>query len=59
MFSVFHSPLMFAKRSVLQQAGKADFELLEKKALEWGEPKVPSGKQVRPFLVYGIHNFWL
>lgn len=28
------------------QAGKADFEYLEKKALEWGEPKVPSGKQV-------------
>ncbi|KAM3220694.1 xylose isomerase [Capsicum annuum] len=27
------------------EAGKADFELLEKKALEWGEPKVPSGKQ--------------
>lgn len=27
------------------ESGKADFELLEKKALEWGEPKVPSGKQ--------------
>lgn len=27
------------------EAGKADFEFLEKKALEWGEPKVPSGKQ--------------
>lgn len=29
-----------------QQAGKADFEMLEKKAKEWGEPKVPSAKQV-------------
>lgn len=28
------------------QAGKADFETLEKKAMEWGEPKVPSAKQV-------------
>ncbi|KAG6649102.1 hypothetical protein I3843_07G185400 [Carya illinoinensis] len=27
------------------EAGKADFEMLEKKALEWGEPKVASGKQ--------------
>ncbi|KAL9267655.1 Xylose isomerase-like protein [Drosera capensis] len=27
------------------EAGEADFELLEKKAFEWGEPKVPSGKQ--------------
>ncbi|KAK1420903.1 hypothetical protein QVD17_22866 [Tagetes erecta] len=27
------------------EAGKADFELLEKKAMEWGEPLVPSGKQ--------------
>ncbi|KAJ4953528.1 hypothetical protein NE237_030360 [Protea cynaroides] len=27
------------------EAGKADFELLEKKVLEWGEPKVASGKQ--------------
>ncbi|PWA76423.1 Xylose isomerase [Artemisia annua] len=27
------------------EAGKADFDLLEKKAIEWGEPKVPSGKQ--------------
>ncbi|CAN1228855.1 Xylose isomerase [Linum grandiflorum] len=27
------------------EAGEADFELLEKKALEWGEPKVPSAKQ--------------
>ncbi|KAH9806044.1 Xylose isomerase [Citrus sinensis] len=32
------------------EAGKADFEMLEKKAMEWGEPKVPSAKQV-------IHNF--
>ena len=31
---------------ISQQAGKADFELLEKKAMEWGEPKVPSAKQV-------------
>ncbi|KAF5461779.1 hypothetical protein F2P56_017848 [Juglans regia] len=27
------------------EAGKADFEMLEKKALEWGEPEVASGKQ--------------
>ncbi|TXG61022.1 hypothetical protein EZV62_012385 [Acer yangbiense] len=27
------------------EAGKADFEMLEKKAMEWGEPKVPSAKQ--------------
>ncbi|KAF5804728.1 putative xylose isomerase [Helianthus annuus] len=27
------------------EAGKVDFELLEKKAMEWGEPEVPSGKQ--------------
>uniref|UniRef100_M8AYY4 Xylose isomerase n=1 Tax=Aegilops tauschii TaxID=37682 RepID=M8AYY4_AEGTA len=26
-------------------AGKGDFETLEKKVLEWGEPTVPSGKQ--------------
>lgn len=27
------------------EAGKADFEVLEKKALEWEEPQVPSAKQ--------------
>ncbi|KAB2083806.1 hypothetical protein ES319_A05G293300v1 [Gossypium barbadense] len=27
------------------EAGKADFEMLEKKAMEWGEPKVASAKQ--------------
>ncbi|KAK1305814.1 Xylose isomerase [Acorus calamus] len=27
------------------EAGKADFEMLEKKAMEWGEPSVPSAKQ--------------
>ncbi|XP_050219204.1 xylose isomerase [Mercurialis annua] len=27
------------------EAGKADFDMLEKKAIEWGEPKVPSAKQ--------------
>ncbi|KAA8535486.1 hypothetical protein F0562_030489 [Nyssa sinensis] len=27
------------------EAGKADFDMLEKKAMEWGEPKVPSAKQ--------------
>lgn len=27
------------------EAGKADFETLEKKAMDWGEPYVPSGKQ--------------
>jgi len=30
-----------------KQAGKGDFETLEKKVLEWGEPTVPSGKQVK------------
>uniref|UniRef100_A0A1D1XEE8 Xylose isomerase n=1 Tax=Anthurium amnicola TaxID=1678845 RepID=A0A1D1XEE8_9ARAE len=29
----------------LIEAGKADFGMLEKKAMEWGEPTVPSGKQ--------------
>lgn len=29
----------------LIEAGKADFETLENKAMEWGEPNVPSGKQ--------------
>eukprot|EP00262_Sarcandra_glabra_P006438 TRINITY_DN1874_c0_g2_i2.p1 TRINITY_DN1874_c0_g2~~TRINITY_DN1874_c0_g2_i2.p1 ORF type:complete len:236 (-),score=53.44 TRINITY_DN1874_c0_g2_i2:488-1195(-) len=29
----------------LIEAGKADFETLEKKAMEWGEPSVASGKQ--------------
>ncbi|KAG0546240.1 hypothetical protein BDA96_02G430200 [Sorghum bicolor] len=29
----------------LIEAGKGDFETLEKKVLEWGEPTVPSGKQ--------------
>ena len=44
------------------QAGKADFEFLEKKAIEWGEPKVPSGKQVNishlfdVLLRFGINN---
>lgn len=32
------------------QAGKADFDYLEKKAIEWGEPKVPSAKQVTPYI---------
>lgn len=32
---------------LFQQAGKADFELLEKKAMEWGEPTVASAKQVK------------
>ncbi|KAI5348806.1 hypothetical protein L3X38_001693 [Prunus dulcis] len=27
------------------EAGKGDFEYLEKKAIEWGEPRVPSAKQ--------------
>ncbi|KAK9059519.1 hypothetical protein SSX86_020223 [Deinandra increscens subsp. villosa] len=30
----------------LVEVGNADFDLLEKKAMEWGEPQVPSGKQV-------------
>nr|XP_028947161.1 xylose isomerase-like [Malus domestica] len=29
----------------LIEAGKADFEYLEKKAIGWGEPRVPSSKQ--------------
>ncbi|KAL6001881.1 hypothetical protein ACLOJK_040445 [Asimina triloba] len=29
----------------LIESGKADFETLEKKTMEWGEPKVASGKQ--------------
>ncbi|KAA3453487.1 xylose isomerase-like [Gossypium australe] len=29
----------------IEVAGKADFEMLEKKAMEWGEPKVASAKQ--------------
>nr|CAB3455275.1 unnamed protein product [Digitaria exilis] len=29
----------------LIEAGKGDFETLERKVLEWGEPTVPSGKQ--------------
>ncbi|KAL4565854.1 hypothetical protein LXL04_029960 [Taraxacum kok-saghyz] len=39
-YSSFDSPL-----GAQIEAGKADFELLEKKAMEWGEPIVPSGKQ--------------
>ena len=31
---------------ILHQAGKADFDMLEKKAFELGEPKVASAKQV-------------
>ncbi|EOY19940.1 Xylose isomerase family protein isoform 4 [Theobroma cacao] len=31
--------------SVIRKAGKADFEMLEKLAKEWGEPKVASAKQ--------------
>ncbi|XP_021895242.1 xylose isomerase-like isoform X2 [Carica papaya] len=27
------------------EAGKADYDMLEKKVMEWGEPKVPSAKQ--------------
>ncbi|KAJ7955751.1 xylose isomerase family protein [Quillaja saponaria] len=34
------------------EAGKADFELLEKKAMEWGEPKVASGKQELPEMIF-------
>lgn len=33
------------------EEGKADFEYLEKKAKEFGEPKVPSAKQVQGFLL--------
>jgi hypothetical protein len=29
-----------------KEARKGDFEALEKKVVEWGEPSVPSGKQV-------------
>jgi len=34
-----------------KQAGKGDFETLERKVLEWGEPTVPSGKQVNGMTV--------
>lgn len=40
------------------QAGKADFEYLEKKAIEWGEPKVPSGKQVLKILHFKFICFF-
>lgn len=43
---VLSYPTVSAQPYTSQQAGKADFELLEKKAMEWGEPKVPSAKQV-------------
>lgn len=36
-----------SKQGVWTQAGKADFDYLEKKAIELGEPKVASAKQVR------------
>lgn len=42
---------------IFQQAGKADFELLEKKAMEWGEPTVASAKQVKLKLSqYSLHQ---
>ncbi|XP_028791095.1 xylose isomerase-like [Neltuma alba] len=34
------------------EAGKADFEFLEKKVMEWGEPKVPSAKQELAELIF-------
>nr|ACG42142.1 xylose isomerase [Zea mays] len=34
-----------SEMGALIEAGKGDFEALEKKVLEWGEPTVPSGKQ--------------
>ena len=34
-----------------KQAGKGDFVTLERKVLEWGEPTVPSGKQVNGMTV--------
>ncbi|KAL4554200.1 hypothetical protein LXL04_039671 [Taraxacum kok-saghyz] len=46
-YSSFDSPL-----GAQIEAGKADFELLEKKAMEWGEPIVPSGKQLMRNLLY-------
>ncbi|KAK5826682.1 hypothetical protein PVK06_021608 [Gossypium arboreum] len=39
-YSSFHNEL-----GALIEAGKADFEMLEKKAMEWGEPTVASAKQ--------------
>ncbi|KAI5675466.1 hypothetical protein M9H77_06416 [Catharanthus roseus] len=39
-YSSFDSEL-----GALIEAGKADFEMLEKKTIEWGEPRVPSAKQ--------------
>lgn len=41
-FNAMHFNFLYAS----DQAGKADFETLEKKAMEWDEPSVPSGKQV-------------
>jgi hypothetical protein len=41
----------------LKQAGKGDFETLEKKVLEWGEPTVPSGKQVNGVINLGSLSF--
>ncbi|KAK8293883.1 hypothetical protein V6Z11_D06G219200 [Gossypium hirsutum] len=39
-YSSFYNEL-----GALIEAGKADFEMLEKKAMEWGEPTVASAKQ--------------
>ncbi|KAG6410472.1 hypothetical protein SASPL_128533 [Salvia splendens] len=35
----------FVRGTSSQEAGKADFDLLEKKTIQWGEPKVGSAKQ--------------
>lgn len=45
----------------LWQAGKADFEMLEKKAMEWEELKVPSAKQVisSSYFISKLHTeYW-
>lgn len=44
--SLFFFLFLWLILNFLCQAGKVDFETLEKKAMEWGEPKVPSAKQV-------------
>lgn len=44
-----------------KKAGKADFEMLEKKTIEWGEPRVPSAKQVgfSIFRLFYVHRLVL
>ena len=46
IMSCFLISIVANKSCIFQQAGKGDFETLEKLAMKWGEPKVPSAKQV-------------